>query len=45
MQGIKTNDDSYCPDYANRNRLNKEGTIEDLLNEWKEKGSMPEIVE
>ena len=45
MQGVKTQDDSYCPDYANRNKLNKEGTLEDLLNEWKENGSMPEIVD
>ena len=45
MQGVKTNDDSYCPDYANRNKLNKEGTIEDLLREWDEKGIMPIIVE
>ena len=45
MQSVKTRDDSYCPDYANRNKLNKEGTIEDLLREWDEKGIMPIIVE
>lgn len=45
MQGVKTQDDSYCPDYANRTKLNKEGTLDDLIKEWKEKGIMPEIVE
>lgn len=45
MQGVKTQDDSYCPDYVNRNKLNKEGTIEDLLKEWKKKGIVSEIVE
>ena len=42
MQGVKTNDDSCCPDYVNRNRLNKAGTIDGLLKEWKEKGIMEE---
>lgn len=45
MQGVKTQDDSYCPDYANRNKLNKEGTLNSLLMEWEEKGIMPEIIE
>ena len=45
MQIVKTRDDSYCPDYANRNKLNKESTLDSLLMEWKEKGIMPEIVE
>ena len=37
MQCVKTNDYSYCPDYVNRNRFNKEWTIDGLLKEWKEK--------
>lgn len=43
MQGVKTRDDSYCPDYTNRTKLNKEGTLDNLLKEWKEKGVMPTI--
>lgn len=31
-------DDSYCSDYANRNKLDKKGTLDDLLKEWEEKG-------
>ena len=42
MQGVNTNDDSCCPGYVNRHRLNKEGTIDGLLNEWKEKIIMEE---
>ena len=45
MQGVRTQDDSYCPDYANRNKLNKERKLDDLLREWNEKGIMPIIVE
>lgn len=41
MQGVTTQGNSYCPDYANRDKLNKEGTLDDLLKEWKEKGVMP----
>ena len=45
MQGVKTQDDSYCPDYANRNKTDKEGKLDELLKEWNEKGIMPAIVE
>lgn len=44
MQGVRTKDDSYCPDYANRDKLNKKGTLDNLLKEWKEKGIMPTII-
>ena len=26
MQSVETKDESYCPDYANRDKLNKKGT-------------------
>ena len=42
MQCVKTNDYSYCPDYVNRNRFNKEWTIDGLLKEWKEKNRIME---
>ena len=42
MQGVNTNDDSCCPDYVNRHRLNKKWTIDGLLKEWKEKRIMEE---
>lgn len=44
MQGVRTQDDSYCPDYVNRDKLNKKGTLDDLLREWKEKGIMPTVI-
>lgn len=44
MQGVRTQNDSYCPDYANRDKLNKKGTLDNLLKEWKEKGVMPTII-
>ena len=44
MQGVRTQNDSYCPDYANRDKLNKKGTLDNLLREWKEKGIMPAII-
>ena len=38
IQGVRTQDDFYCPDYASRNKLNKKGMLDNLLKEWKEKG-------
>lgn len=38
MQSVETKDDSYCPDYANRDKLNKKGTLNELLTKWKENG-------
>ena len=32
MQGVKTNDSSYCPDYHNRNK--EKETLEQLINHW-----------
>lgn len=45
MQGVKTQDDSYCPDYSNKDKLDKKGTLDELLKEWKAKGVMPVIFE
>lgn len=41
MQGVKTQDNSYCPDYTNRDKLDRKGTLDELLKEWKAKGIMP----
>lgn len=38
MQFVYTKDDSYCPDYVNRNKLNKKGTLDDLITKWKSEG-------
>lgn len=38
MQFVYTKDDSYCPDYVNRNKLNKKGTLDDLIAKWKSEG-------
>lgn len=37
MQGVSTDDSSYCPDYHNRAKGNKEdGRIEDWINKHPE---------
>lgn len=36
MQDVETKDDSYCPDYINRNRT--KGTLDDVLKSWVERG-------
>ena len=37
MQGVSTDDSSYCPDYLNRAKGNKEdGRIEDWINKHPE---------
>lgn len=36
MQDVGTKDDSYCPDYINRNRTNE--TLDDVLKSWVERG-------
>ncbi len=38
MQFVYTKDDSYCPDYVNKNKLNKKGTLDDLITKWKSEG-------
>lgn len=38
MQSVETQDESYCPDYANRDKLNKKGTLDELLTKWKANG-------
>lgn len=38
MQFVETKNSSYCPDYANRNKLNKKGTLDELLSEWEQRG-------
>jgi hypothetical protein len=38
MQSVETKDESYCPDYANRDKLNKKGTLDELLAKWEAKG-------
>lgn len=37
-------EDNTEDEYANRNKLNKKGTLDNLLKEWKEKGIMPTII-
>ena len=37
MQSVETKDESYCPDYANRDKLNKKGTLDELLAKWEAK--------
>ena len=38
MQSVETKDESYCPDYANRDKLNKKGTLDEVRAKWEAKG-------
>ena len=44
MQSVETKDESYCPDYVNRNKLNKDETLDELLARWEASGVTFDIV-
>lgn len=44
MQSVETEGSSYCPDYANRDKLNRQGTLDELLTEWEQRGVKLNIV-